>query len=169
MSRSNPPGVDRRACLAAVGVAGASALAGCISGSTEDRGEFEADRTETESSEECPEEELVDEGFLLAGRAVSVVIGSAAREWRVEMQSGEELNVALYNHEGSGEYGLPGIVILDPDGNALVEKRDHSSNFHAITSSTDGTYTVRVRNQAYTEGHRYGVEITWYGATGCAE
>jgi hypothetical protein len=161
--------VDRRRCLAVVGAAGASALAGCISGSTDDRGEFVADRAAAKRGEPCDGEELVDESFRLRGRAVSVVHGSAAKEWRVEMESGEELEVTMFKRDPRGNYRIPRIAIIDPNGQALVEKGRPSSNDHAVTAETDGTYTVRVRNRYLTEDHGYMVAITWYGTTGCTE
>lgn len=160
--------VDRRTCLAAVGAAGASALAGCISGSTEDHGTFEADRTADEPTGACVEEELVDESFLLAGRVLSLVHRSAAMEWQVDMQPGEELEVYTYKRNPRESYGLPGIEILDPDGRALVDKGQPSSNRHVIESGSEGTYTVRVRTRYYTENYHYSVTITWYDDTGCA-
>lgn len=83
------------------------------------------------------------------------------------MQSGEELEVTLNKPDPRGDYRIPGIVIIDPDGRTLVEEQRPSSNDHAITAETDGAYTVRVRNRYLTENHRYVVGITWYGSTGC--
>jgi hypothetical protein len=159
--------VDRRTCLTAVGAAGASALAGCISGSTEDRGELEPERPASGTADECVEETLFEKSVFLMGRALSVLLGSASLEWQIDLQSGEELEVYLGKPDPRADYRIPGVAIVDPDGRALVEKRRPPSNDHAVTAETDGTYTVRVRNRYLTENHRNVVAITWYGSTGC--
>jgi len=161
-------GIDRRTCLAAGATAGLAALAGCVSGSTEDRGEFEPDRAGAEQFGGCAEDEVVDDDFRLMGRAIATVFGSSAREWQIEIGADETLEVYVYTTERGARYGLPNIEIRDPDGNALVEARGTASNDHGIESDTGGTYTVRVSSRYLTENHDYRAVITWYDDTGCS-
>ena len=166
MARPNPTGIDRRTCLTAVSAAGAAALAGCIEGSTEDRGELVPERPANGTADECVEEKLFEKSVYLVGRALSVVLGSASLEWQIDLQSGEQLEVELNKPDPRANYRIPGVVITDPDGRALVEERRPSSNDYSITAETDGTYTVRVRTRYLDENHRYVVAIIWHAA-GC--
>lgn len=158
---------NRRRCLTALGAIGASALAGCLGGAPEVRGEFEIDRSALETDEECAEVELANDDFVMVPKALSGVVGSSTSEWRIDMREDESLEVAVYKREPRADYGMPGLAIDAPDGSPIVEKKRISTNIRTVPAGTDGTYTVRVLNPYYTEGHGYRVILTWYASTGC--
>jgi hypothetical protein len=158
----------RRTVVGGVGVAASVSLAGCLSGSTESLGEFEPERPAGEPGVDCPESEVVDANVRLRGRVTSSLIGSAAKEWHVQLRAGEELDVYLYKERPRADYRLPSIQILDPEGDAIVDVGKPSANIHSIAADVDGAYTVRIRNRPLIGTNDYVVRIIWYGGEGCA-
>ncbi|WP_256298135.1 hypothetical protein [Haloarchaeobius salinus] len=158
----------RRTFLGGAGAVASATLAGCLSGSTETLGTYDPEAPADEVGRECPEAEFLDENVRLRGRLTSSLIGSAAKEWHIELQAGEELDVYLYKERPRADYHLPALVILDPDGAALVDVSEPSATIHSIAAAADGTYTVRIKNRPLLGTNDYVVRATWYDGEGCA-
>lgn len=161
--------MNRRTFLGALSVAGAGGLAGCLQSGDdggESRGEYAADPATTRFTFECEEAELFEDVLSLSGRASSVLFGSSAAEWHVDVEAGKDLQVGVYNVERASTAGLPNVQIVGPDGAVLLDDSG-PSNLHAISTESDGRYVLRLRNREWLSRERWRVEVSWYDETGC--
>lgn len=161
--------MNRRALLGATAAVGTGGLAGCLAsgdGEGELLGEHTADSATTEFEYECEEADLFEDVFYLTGRATSMLLGSSAVEWHIDIEADRDLMVGIYHIERTSTARVPAIQIIDPAGEVVLDEQS-SSSLYAITTETNGRHVLRIRSREWTSRERWRVDVSWYHDTGC--
>jgi hypothetical protein len=161
--------MNRRGFLGALTVAGSGGIAGCLQ-SGDDEGEFRGAYTATPSTTaftyECEQAELFEDAVTLESKVSSLLLGSPAAEWHIDIEAGKDLQAGVYSAERTSTARPPNVELVGPNGAVLLDESD-SSSLYAVSTESDGQHTLRLRSREWTSRERWRVEISWYNETGC--
>lgn len=162
--RTKRDDMNRRACLAALGMVAVSPLSGCLGESTDRRPELAIEKDGAEDDSGCIEDELLDfERAILAPKLASLVGFESGVQWEVDLEAGEELYIRITNPD---MHFLPDFTVVDPEGTAIIDERPVDS-IYTIEPQINGRHVITLSNHRWSEGGEWYVDLNWYNATGC--